>query len=320
MNSAIISLGALGLTFGLILAIASYIFKIKVDERVERINAILPGANCGGCGYPGCNGYAEAIVKNECSITLCAPGGNETIEKIAEIMGISATKLEPKVAIVKCLGNNSVAIKKADYKGANDCIAANLVNGGDKGCEFGCLGYGSCVKVCRFDAIFINSEGIAEVIPEKCTACGTCIEICPRNIIELVPASKKVHVLCKSIEKGGLVKKVCEVGCIGCKQCERICPTNAITVNNNLATIDYSKCIECTLCVSKCPVKIISGEPKKEKAKIGNDCIGCGICKKVCPVNAISGELKQKHIVDPEKCVGCGICVEKCPKKVIELI
>jgi electron transport complex protein RnfB len=320
MQNAIISLGALGLVFGLILAIASHIFKVEVDERTEKILDALPNANCGGCGYPGCSGYAEAIVQDGVAINKCAPGGADTVAKIAEIMGVTASKSEKMVAIVKCRGDNTVTTQKHNYVGVLDCVAANITQGGDKGCAYGCLGLGTCVSVCAFDAIRIEN-GIAVINPENCTACGKCVEACPRNIIEIVPYSKKVHVTCKSVDKGPMVKKVCDIGCIACRLCEKVCPVDAIHVDNNLASIDYDKCIQCMLCVEKCPVNIIIGEPREKKvALIGNSCVGCTICKKNCPVDAISGELKQKHEVDPEKCIGCGICVEKCPKKAIELV
>lgn len=315
-------LGILGLFFGLILGFAAKVFHVEVDERVERINEVLPQANCGACGYPGCSGFAEAVVNGTAEVNACIPGGEDTVHKIAEIMGVKATVGEKKVAFLKCKGTCMDTKYKYEYNGAIDCKAAVLVSNGDKSCEYGCLGYGTCASVCPFDAIHINKEtGLPEIDKDKCTACGKCVEECPRDVLDIIPMNSKVFVSCNSQDKGAVVKKVCERGCIGCRICEKVCPFDAIKVSNNIAYIDYSLCRECNLCVEKCPVKVIDSKViKKNKAYIDEDlCIGCTICKKMCPVDAIEGELKQNHKVIYEKCIGCGVCAEKCPKKAIEM-
>lgn len=322
MTVALIGLGVLGLFFGLLLGVASKLFHVEVDERVELINEALPQANCGACGYPGCMGLAEAIAKGKAEPNACTPGGSDVAKRVAEIMGVSAISGSRKVAYLKCKGSCVHTKEKFVYNGAMDCKAASLVMDGPKSCSYGCLGLGTCVSVCPFGAMKINKETmLVEIDEDKCTGCGKCIRECPKGVLDLVPVDSKVRVACNSKDKGADVKKVCETGCIGCRICEKVCPFNAITVSNNLALIDYSLCRECNLCVEKCPVKVIdSNVDERKKAVIDEEkCIGCTICKKACPVEAISGELKGKHTVDSSKCIGCSVCVEKCPKKAIEM-
>ncbi|QSX07280.1 RnfABCDGE type electron transport complex subunit B [Sedimentibacter sp. zth1] len=314
-------LGALGLVFGIVLGIAGKIFEVKVDPKVAKIRELLPGANCGACGFPGCDGMSKAMASGEMPATGCPVSNADAVKKISEVLGVEAVSGEKMVAKVLCKGCEGKAVKKFDYDGIKDCKAAMIVQGGDKLCAQGCLGYGSCVKVCDFDAIKVVN-GVAVVDKEKCTSCGKCIEECPKHIIELVPYKQEVIVECKNTDFGKAVKEECKVGCIGCKMCERSCPFGAIKVENNIAKIDYTKCKQCLVCVAKCPTGAISGQlDKRVKAHINDDlCVGCGICKKNCPVEAIDGEMKQKHIVDEAKCIGCSVCFEKCPKKAIEML
>jgi len=316
-----LSLGGMGLIFGAGLAYASQKFAVEIDPKAVAVREVLPGANCGGCGYPGCDGFANAVAKGEAKVNGCPVGGTETAEKIAEIMGLVVEDSTKMVAHVICNGTCDNAKEKYEYIGIQDCKAANIVNGGSKSCSFGCLGLGTCVDVCPFDAIFINDKGIAEVIDDKCTACGNCIEACPKNVITLVPYGQEVIVDCNSKDKGKKVKVSCDVGCISCKICEKNCPFDAIHVVDNLAVIDYTKCKECMICVEKCPTGAIAGNiDNRKKAEIDEEtCIGCTLCTKVCPVDAIEGEVKKPHKVDVEKCIGCGACVEKCPKDAIKL-
>jgi electron transport complex protein RnfB len=316
----VISLGALGLAFGLLLAYASKKFAVEVDERIEKISELLPSANCGGCGYAGCGAFATAVVEGKASIDGCPVGGASIAAEISKIMGVSLGEVEKKVAKVMCNGTKNATKEKYDYYGVYDCVAASKLAGGNKMCSYGCLGLGSCVDACNFDAIKIEN-GIAKVIPSACVACGKCVEVCPKNIIELVPENQDTFVLCKSKDNGKVVKEYCDVGCIACKICEKQCKFDAIKVIDNVAVIDYEKCVNCSACVVKCPKGIIEGKIKDKKAKIDEDkCIGCTICAKQCKFDAIEGELKGKHRVLEDKCIGCGLCAEKCPKKCIEMI
>ena len=251
--STVIAVGVMAAAFGIILAIAAQKFAVKVDPRITRISEALPGANCGGCGYPGCSGYAAAIVISGSDINLCAPGGAQTADRIAEIMGVEASAAEPKVAVVMCRGTLAVSGKKFDYDGIPDCRAAILVNAGSKSCRYGCLGLGSCIAACPFGAIVMAENNIPVVIEEKCVGCGKCVETCPKNIIQLAPASKHVHVFCRNVDKGGTAKKSCKAACIACRKCEKECKFDAIHVVNNLAVIDYEKCKDCGKCVLVCP-------------------------------------------------------------------
>lgn len=318
---AAVVLSSLGLIFGIILGFASKIFEVKVDPKVSKIRTYLPGANCGACGFPGCDQMAKAMANGEMPPTGCPVCSAEAVLSISEVLGVKAEAGERKVAKVLCKGCNTKSVKKYDYEGVMNCKAAMTVQGGDKLCAQGCLGYGTCVDVCDFDAIKIV-DGLAVIDKDKCKACGKCIEACPRNVIEFVPYSQEVIVECKNTEFGKAVKQECTTGCIGCKMCERTCPFGAIKVENNIAKIDYEKCKQCMVCTVKCPTGAISGNPSKRvKAHINEDlCIGCGICKKNCELGAIEGEIKKAHVVNEELCVGCKVCYDKCPKNAIELI
>jgi Na+-translocating ferredoxin:NAD+ oxidoreductase RNF subunit RnfB len=316
-------LAGLGIVFGVALAIVASRFVVKMDPKVEQVRETLPGANCGACGFAGCMGYAEAVVGNpDVAVSMCAPGKSAVAEKIAVITGKKAEKVDPKIARVFCQGGTSLTQRKFIYTGVKDCTAAVLAAGGDKSCEFGCLGYGTCMRACPFDAIRMSADNLPMINPDKCTACGKCVAACPKQVIELGLASKAVVVSCHSRDKGGDTKKKCQVGCIGCGICVRTCPVDAVKVENNFARIDHSKCIVCGLCVKKCPTSAIKDYiPVRPKAKIDpSKCVGIDICEKVCPVNAISGEIRSVHTVDQSKCIGCGMCAARCPKKAIEMV
>lgn len=251
-----LTLGGIGLVLGGILAVASIVFKVEVDERIPRISEVLPGANCGGCGYAGCNAYAAAIVEDNADISLCCVGGQSVQDAIAEVLGVESGAFIPKRPIVLCGGGCTKAKNKFEYSGIEDCAAADRVGGGFKSCSYGCLGLGNCVRVCDDDAIKIVDE-IAVIDYDKCIGCGKCVVACPRNIIYPVPQKNNTSVNCVSRDKGAVVRKNCDVGCIGCKMCEKVCPVNAIIVNGNLAVINYDKCIDCGACAQKCPTKCI---------------------------------------------------------------
>lgn len=253
---AVLVLGVMGGVFGLVLAIASKVFAVEQDERLEPVTEALPGANCGGCGYTGCGAYAQAIVDGTAPLGLCAAGGQESVEKIAAIMGMEAVKMERKVALVKCRGNH--ATKKGLYEGISDCEAASRILGnGPNLCAYGCLGFGNCVKACPEGAISVV-DGVAKVDHEKCIGCMACAAACPRGIIESVPYDQDIVVACSSKEKGAALRKFCDIGCIGCKMCEKVCEHDAIHVVDNLAVIDYSKCVSCGACAEKCPRHLIA--------------------------------------------------------------
>ena len=254
---AALIVGGTGVFIGVFLGIAGKKFAVEVDEKEEAILAELPGNNCGGCGYAGCSGLAAAIAKGEAPVGQCPVGGAPVAAKIAAIMGEEAGESVHEVAFVKCAGTCEKAKQAYDYTGITDCqMAAMMQNGGPKGCSFGCLGFGSCVKACPFDAIHIV-DGIAVVDKEACKACGKCIATCPKHLIELVPYEQKHLVQCSSKDKGKDVMSVCSVGCIGCHLCEKNCPKDAVHVIDNVAYIDQEKCVGCGICAQKCPKKII---------------------------------------------------------------
>ena len=317
---AILSLGGLGLLFGLVLALASKVFHVEVEPKITEVREALPGANCGACGYPGCDALAKAIVNGEAEVTACPPGGSVAAETIGKIMGIEAKMGDKMVARVLCKGNYDRSEKKYEYHGIEDCKASAMIQGGDKACEYGCLGNGSCVAVCPFDAIKVVN-GVAIVDEDKCTACEKCIKECPKHIIELVPYKSKVVVDCSNHQFGKVVKDECKVGCIACKICEKTCPFDAIHVEDHLAKIDYEKCTNCMLCAEKCPTRSITAlfEDRKKAYILPEKCIGCTVCAKNCPVDCISGERKEVHVVDEDKCIGCSVCYEKCPVDAIEM-
>ena len=254
---AALVVGGTGLFIGLFLGFAGTKFAVEVDEREEAITGVLPGNNCGGCGYAGCSGLAAAIVKGEAEISGCPVGGAPVAAKIGEIMGLEAGESVRKTAFVKCAGTCDKAKQDYEYHGINDCIMVNMMqNGGPKSCNYGCLGEGTCVAACPFDAIHIV-DGVAVVDKEACKACGKCVAVCPKHLIELVPYDQKHLVQCSSQDKGKDVMKACSVGCIGCRMCVKVCEAGAVTVENNIAHIDPEKCTNCGACAAKCPKKII---------------------------------------------------------------
>lgn len=249
--------GGVGLFIGLFLGIAGIKFYVEVDEKEEAVLSALPGNNCGGCGYAGCSGLAAAIAKGEAEVGACPVGGEPVAKKIAEIMGVEAGDSVRMVAFVKCQGDCDKAKNDYDYSGAEDCAMLSFVpNGGPKSCNQGCLGFGSCVKACPFDAIHVVN-GVAVVDKEACKACGKCVAACPKQLIELIPYDAKYAVACSNTEKGPVAMKECDVACIGCTLCAKNCPAEAVTIENFNAHIDQDKCIGCGACAAKCPKKAI---------------------------------------------------------------
>lgn len=324
MTAALILL-SLGAVLAAVLAVASKVFYVEKDPRIEKIAAILPQANCGACGFAGCVSFAEAVVKGETSVSGCIPGGSDTAAKIADILGAKAEKQVKKVAIIHCNRDLKEDKTRYEYQGIKDCAAAALLFGGDAACVYACLGMGTCVNACPFGAIDYTERGIPRINEEKCVACGVCIDVCPKKIIDYKPYAKDVDVLCSSKDKGAVAMKVCSVACIGCKKCENTCPVKAITVIDNCAVINYDLCVSCGKCAEVCPKHCIEDKLLKEKGVqkrvppviIAEKCIGCTICAKNCPVKAINGEVKKVHEINNETCIACGICVQKCPKDAI---
>jgi len=235
-----LTLAGLGLVSGLGLAVAARIFAVETDPRQEQIADLLPGANCGGCGYAGCNDFAAAVVAGDVGANACPVCDAESRAAVAAVMGAVVEDVEPSVAIVLCQGDDAHASRRFRYNGAASCASAALLGGGDKTCTYGCLGLGDCAAACAFGAVEMTESGIARIIPERCTGCGQCITACPKDIIRLVPKSATVHVLCSSHDKGGAAKKACSVACIGCKKCEKFFDEDPrVKVADFLAVIDY---------------------------------------------------------------------------------
>ena len=258
-------LGIMGVVSGLILAYASKRFAVKVDPKVKEIEKILPGLNCGACGYAGCYAYAKAVAEGKADLNLCKPGAAKVAEELGKIMGKNVDSTEPMVAQRYCNGGTNVTTKKFDYKGIQTCKAANLINNGFKECAYSCLGFGDCSKVCPVNAIHMDDNNLPQIDKEKCIGCEKCVTECPRNILKMAPKKARVHVRCSSHDPGKNVVKVCKVGCIACRKCENECSFDAIHVIDNLAVIDYSKCKNCTKCAQVCPRKIIIIEPLPKK-------------------------------------------------------
>lgn len=278
----IISLCAIGIASAVILYLVAQKFKVEEDPRIDIVEGLLPGANCGGCGYPGCRGLAEAAVKADTMEGITCPvGGAATMEQVAAALGREASKQAPKIAVVRCNGSCANRPRTSEYGGARSCAIEHSLYIGDTACAFGCLGCGDCVESCAFDAIHMDPETLLPVVDDdKCVACGACVKACPRSIIELRnkgPKDRRVFVSCINKDKGGVARKACKAACIGCGKCVKECPFEAIVLENNLAYIDYGKCRLCRKCVGVCPTgaihetnfpprKITENEPVKPVA------------------------------------------------------
>ncbi len=253
---ATLVVAVISLLIGMALVTAGKKFYVEVDERETAVREHLPGNNCGACGYAGCDAVAAAIASGEAQTNACPVCSDDAVQKISQIMGVEASLSVKMAAFVKCAGTCDHTSEKCNYVGIRDCRAAALSGIPVWECEYGCMGFGSCVNVCAFDAIHVV-DGAAVVDTEKCAGCGRCVTECPKNLIELVPTNKKLAVKCSSHDRGPAVKKVCSAGCIGCMLCVKQCEHDAIKVENNLAHIDYEKCTGCGKCAEKCPAKII---------------------------------------------------------------
>lgn len=256
---SLLVLGGLGTLFGIALAVLSRVLQVKVDKRVARLDGILPGLNCGACGYAGCSSYAEAIINDGAELTLCTPGGGDTASKLGTELGIEVEESSKRmVAQIFCRGTEATTTFRYDYTaGIEDCNAVHAAFNGDKSCSHGCLGRGSCIKVCPVDAIHRHPSGYIEIDPDGCIGCGKCVQLCPTGVIKWVPSDADLIVACNSTERGAVVKKHCSVGCVGCKICEKRAPDGGFAVKENLATIDYEQSGERIYAMEGCPTKCI---------------------------------------------------------------
>lgn len=279
MISTILVVGGLGALLALLLFLVAKKFYVEEDPRIDEVEKILPGANCGGCGFAGCRAMSEALVsRDDISALYCPVGGGDCMKRIAEYLGKAVAEQEPMVAVVRCAGSCDNRPRTNQYNGAQSCLIASSLYAGNTGCSFGCIGLGDCTLKCEFDALHMNPvTGLPEVDEEKCTACGACVKACPKMIIELrkkAPKGRKIYVSCVSKAKGAVARKACKVACIGCGKCAKVCPFDAITVENNLAYIDFTKCKMCRKCVLECPTgaivecgfpprKVVESEPQQ---------------------------------------------------------
>ena len=250
------AIGGMGLVCGAALALAARFLAVQEDPRIEHVATLLPGANCGGCAFAGCADYAHAVVMDGAAINLCTPGGQAVAAQLAAFLSRETPVTEKKVAIVLCGGDPDKAPRRSQSNGIADCKAAAAVNGGDKRCPYGCLGYGSCVRACPVGAIELVRD-LAVVHPDLCIGCGACVRTCPRRLIHMIPASRTLHVLCSSMDKGPAVKKACSVGCIGCTACTKLVDNEQIRMNGPLAVVDYSKPLDNDRIIEKCPATCI---------------------------------------------------------------
>ncbi|NCP05869.1 MAG: Fe-S cluster domain-containing protein [Flavobacteriales bacterium] len=270
---SVLLLTSLGIMAAIILYVVSKKFYVYENPLIAEIEDILPAANCGGCGSPGCKAFAEKLVNSEdISVLFCPVGGNAVMKLVSEVLGKEVLEKDPTVAVLRCQGACDVRPKTTEYQGPKSCVISSLIYSGETDCQYGCLGDGDCVAVCKFDAMYMDeATGLPVIISDKCTSCGTCVEACPRDIIEMRPKNKrdlKIFVGCLNEDKAGIAKRACEVACIGCSKCLDVCPKDAISIENNLAYIDPAICTLCRKCVEVCPTHSIietNFPPKKDK-------------------------------------------------------
>ncbi|MEO0079125.1 MAG: RnfABCDGE type electron transport complex subunit B [candidate division WOR-3 bacterium] len=265
---SLLMLGGLGLLLALILLLASLKLTVKLDEKEIAVRAVLPGANCGACGYPGCDGYAAAVASGKAPLNACTVGGPAVAARLGEIMGQEVRAAEPQLAVLICRGGRAEAGQRFQYRGASDCRQAALLLGGPKACIYGCVGLGHCVKVCPVGAITMGENGLPVIDEAKCIGCGKCVRECPKGTLRLIPRKKSVYLACVSLDRGKAVRDVCRVGCIGCGVCVKVCPTGALRMERNLPVMDFARCNDCGICVQKCPTKsFVDRAPSRVKAE-----------------------------------------------------
>lgn len=261
------SMGGIGFVLAVVLAVADRKLFVKEDPRVEEINELLPGTNCGGCGYPGCKLLAEKLLAGEAPPTACVAGGSDLANALAGALGVEVGEQSRMVAVVLCRGGDAEASRSVTYRGEKTCTAADLT-GGDKDCAYGCLGYGECVDACNFDAMTMDPNGLPVVFYDKCVGCGACARACPRDIIEMHPEEHRLFVYCKNTDKGPQAKKVCKVACIGCTLCTKDCAVEGgITMQDNLAVVNHDLVEEDAEAIKRCPTKCILNDIEKDNTK-----------------------------------------------------
>ncbi len=314
-------IGAMGLIFGAVLSIIGKKFEVPENPLQTAVRGLLPGANCGGCGYPGCDGYAAAVANGSAPVNKCPVGGDSAAQAIGQLMGVEAEAQDKLVATVMCRGGSERCQTRFEYQGPMDCKSMSLAAQGDKACWFSCLGLGDCQKSCQFGAIVVDDNRLARVDPDKCKSCGMCVASCPRGILQLLPQSVAVHRICSAMERGKVVRDICTAGCISCGKCERSCKFGALKMVNNLPEIDIQKCTGCMQCADSCPTGALrSNETKRRRAVINlNKCDGCDACAKVCKFEAITKNEEGKHMVVDWNCTGCGACQKVCPNGSVQM-
>ena len=253
----ILIVAGIGLLAGVILAIASIVMAVPKDEKAEAILEVLPGANCGACGFSGCSGYAAALSKGEAKAGLCSPGGEDCAKACAELLGAGDVTVEKKTALVHCMGSSDMTSDKMLYDGIESCSASTFLAGGITSCRFGCMGMGDCAAVCPYGAVNV-CNGVANIDYNKCKGCSQCVAACPKGLISFVPLKKQAVVRCSNCDKGAQTTKVCKIGCIGCGKCMKACEYGAVKVVNFCAVVDPEKCVGCGKCEEACPRNIIT--------------------------------------------------------------
>lgn len=317
---AALVMSVLGLAFGALLGVTGRAFKVPSNPTVEALRECLPGANCGACGYPGCDGYAAAVGEGKAEVGLCAVGGPGCTAQMAHILGVEAAPTALRmIATVACQGYGDHCKPKYEYQGMKDCRAASLVNNGTKACPYACLGMGTCERACPFGAIHVDPEQHIPVVDkDKCQGCKKCVAACPQHVLSMRPDVRVVTVSCHNPEKGIALKEKCDRACIGCEACVKSCNFGALTMENGVPKVDYDKCVGCMACADACPTGTMQADydSRKEAYIDPTKCVGCMLCTKQCKFDAIEGELKQPHKV-LGACTGCGQCAAKCPRGAI---
>ncbi|MDL2206870.1 RnfABCDGE type electron transport complex subunit B [Eubacteriales bacterium OttesenSCG-928-N13] len=316
-------MGAMGLIFGGVLSLIGRIFAVPENPLKTSIRQLLPGANCGACGYAGCDAYASAVADGEAKVTLCPVGGDAVAQAVGDVMGIEPETQERMVAKILCKGDTDKCQIHSDYLGPMTCKNALLAGQGDKACANACLGLGDCQVACPFGAIKMSDKRLAYVDEDLCVGCGLCVNSCPRDIIKLLSRDRAVHRTCSAMEKGKIVRDNCLAGCLGCGKCQRSCKFGAITMRENLPPkINAEKCVGCMQCADKCPTGAISSNDRLRKRAVidHTSCIDCKKCDQACQFAAITRDAQGKHTVIDWDCTGCGECAKVCPKSCILIV